>query len=130
MADAATLNEHCNTNARYLLVQEPVQFEAASATLAGSAAALIDSLALIATDCPQSRLRIVGHSDNRGPEASNQSLSRARAQSVGDALIARGIEAGRIEVYGAGSSQPIADNTTRSGRALNRRITLRFFLPD
>ena len=67
---------------------------------------------------------VVGHTDSTGPEASNQTLSERRAASVVTYLESRGISAGRLKASGAGESQPIADNGTREGRALNRRVVL------
>ena len=49
-------------------------------------------------------------------------MSQARAQAVADYLIANGVAADRLVVEGRGSSEPIADNDTRYGRSLNRRI--------
>ncbi len=67
---------------------------------------------------------VVGHTDSTGPEAFNQTLSERRAASVVTYLESRGIAAGRLKASGAGESQPIADNGTREGRALNRRVVL------
>ncbi len=67
---------------------------------------------------------VVGHTDSTGPEAFNQTLSERRAASVVTYLESRGISAGRLKASGAGESQPIADNGTREGRALNRRVVL------
>ncbi len=67
---------------------------------------------------------VVGHTDSTGPEAFNQTLSERRAATVVTYLESRGIAAGRLKASGAGESQPIADNGTREGRALNRRVVL------
>ena len=67
---------------------------------------------------------VVGHTDSTGSEAYNQALSERRAQSAITYLETKGIEAGRLKASGAGESQPIADNGTREGRALNRRVVL------
>ena len=67
---------------------------------------------------------VVGHTDSTGSEAYNQALSERRAASAVAYLETRGIDAGRLKASGAGESQPIADNGTREGRALNRRVVL------
>jgi outer membrane protein OmpA-like peptidoglycan-associated protein len=51
-------------------------------------------------------------------------LSQRRAKAVRDYLVAGGIDASRIETVGYGETQPVADNSTRDGRAQNRRVEL------
>ena len=75
-----------------------------------------------ARDCHQVSIGITGHSDNTGNESYNKTLSRARAQAVADYLLARGVMATQLNVSGAGSDFPIADNATPQGREQNRRI--------
>jgi outer membrane protein OmpA-like peptidoglycan-associated protein len=71
------------------------------------------------------RIRISGYTDNTGSKASNLKLSRARAQSVANYLIKKGIDPARLDVKGYGRKQPIASNKTVGGRALNRRVEFR-----
>lgn len=68
------------------------------------------------------KVEISGHTDAVGSASYNQRLSEARAQSVRQFLIQHGIDASRLTARGYGESNPIAPNTTRDGRALNRRI--------
>lgn len=68
---------------------------------------------------------VIGHTDSTGSEAYNQQLSERRARTVAEYLQAKGIGVGRLEVMGAGESEPIADNATAEGRALNRRVVLK-----
>ena len=67
-------------------------------------------------------LQIVGHTDSTGPEAYNQNLSERRAQAAADYLIGKGIPASKITIMGMGESSPVADNGTREGRSMNRRV--------
>jgi len=67
-------------------------------------------------------VKIVGYTDSKGSETFNQKLSEKRANSVKDALVKGGIEAGRISTEGKGEASPIADNETAQGRKQNRRI--------
>ncbi|MDH5276396.1 MAG: OmpA family protein, partial [Gammaproteobacteria bacterium] len=52
-------------------------------------------------------------------------LSERRAQSVADYLASKGISRDRLQVVGRGESEPIGDNKTADGRALNRRVVAR-----
>lgn len=69
-------------------------------------------------------VKIVGHTDNTGSDATNNPLSVRRAESARDYLVARGVAASRISTEGRGSREPIADNATEAGRARNRRIDI------
>jgi OOP family OmpA-OmpF porin len=73
---------------------------------------------------PGVRIRIDGHTDDRGAAAYNQSLSERRANSVRSYLIEQGIDAGRLEAKGFGEEQPVAPNDTRENLRKNRRIEL------
>jgi len=66
-----------------------------------------------------------GHADSTGDDAYNLELSKRRAQSVVDYLAAKGIAPGRMTAVGYGEANPIADNTTPEGQALNRRAVIR-----
>ncbi len=74
---------------------------------------------------PQSYLDVVGHTDDTGSEAYNQSLSERRAGSVSNYFRSRGVEPARIASYGMGETQPIASNADVYGRQQNRRVELR-----
>lgn len=99
-----------------------VSFRPSGTQLRTASMPTLDRLAEFARDCRQFEIVITGHSDGTGNEANNRTLSRARAQAVADYLVRRGAQADRLLVRGAGSEQPIADDATPQGRALNRRI--------
>jgi OOP family OmpA-OmpF porin len=67
-------------------------------------------------------VRIVGHTDSVGPESYNQQLSLRRATSVRDYLGAKGVDTSLMSISGMGESSPVADNSSRAGRAQNRRV--------
>lgn len=72
---------------------------------------------------PGRRVALVGHTDWTGAPDLNRTLARARAATVAEALAARfGIDRGRLEVEGAGPFAPRSTNTTKAGRAANRRV--------
>jgi len=66
----------------------------------------------------------VGHTDWTGSDAYNQKLSERRAASVKTYLVENGIDANRIYTEGKGKTSPVAPNTTREGRAQNRRVEI------
>lgn len=82
----------------------------------------VDKLAKIMKDNPPAKAIIVGHTDYTGTDEYNQKLSERRSRALGDRLIKDGIAADRITTSGKGEKEPIATNSTREGRALNRRI--------
>jgi len=72
---------------------------------------------------PNATARIDGHTDNTGPRALNERLSLARANSVKSSLVNEyNIDPSRLTAQGFAWDQPIADNSTKEGRAMNRRV--------
>lgn len=84
----------------------------------------IDQVADLLKNAPTLKLSINGHTDATGDAGHNQSLSEARAKSVVAAIVARGIDASRLQAKGMGQGEPVADNATEQGRAKNRRVEL------
>lgn len=74
---------------------------------------------------PALRLVVAGHTDGEGDAAYNQGLSERRAGSVVAWLTKEGIAGARLRAEGLGETQPVADNATEAGRALNRRVEVR-----
>lgn len=99
-----------------------VLFQTASAALRPGATDRLRPLASYLRANPGVRVRVDGHTDSVGSEASNQTLSERRAASVADALGRMGVRAARIRYYGHGETMPAATNATEEGRRLNRRV--------
>lgn len=73
------------------------------------------------------QVQIEGHTDSVGSGAQNLALSTRRAESVRAYLIERlNLPSERLQAVGFGASQPVADNSTQQGRALNRRVIILF----
>lgn len=71
------------------------------------------------------KIQIAGHTDSTGDAAANQGLSERRAKTVKQRLTERySADANRLTVKGYGSDQPLADNGTEQGRAINRRVEI------
>ncbi len=119
----------CEDELARLLEASRIEFAPGSDRISSSKAALLDLTARAAADCPGT-LRVEGHTDNTGSAAINENLSRRRAEAVRAALIQRGVAPARIIAAGYGSAQPVGDNATEDGRALNRRIEIRIVRAD
>jgi OOP family OmpA-OmpF porin len=104
------------------LLETPLEFEAASHRLTAPSQARLDGIASQIELVPDAIITISGHTDNVGQENTNVTLSQARADSVKDYLISKGLQRDRFLIKAFGSSQPISDNKTENGRARNRRI--------
>jgi outer membrane protein OmpA-like peptidoglycan-associated protein len=108
----------------YMSLSSDILFTTGSAALAPGADDKLREVAGILQQYPRTMIEIVGHTDSVGSEASNEVLSERRAASVKDALARYGVSPARIVTRGAGELRPIADNSTREGRARNRRVDL------
>jgi OOP family OmpA-OmpF porin len=67
-------------------------------------------------------INVIGHTDSKGSEEYNQKLSERRAMAVKDYLVIESVDGSIIDASGEGESNPVADNSTNEGRALNRRV--------
>lgn len=104
-----------------------IKFATGSANIQSSSNSDLNSIYNLLIQAEGTKVRVIGHTDNTGSDAVNTPLSKKRANSVVDYLISRGISRDRIqEVDGKGSSTPVANNNTASGRAQNRRVQVTF----
>ena len=99
-----------------------VNFDFNKAALTKESMPVLYNAAQILLTHPNLRVEIQGYTDNVGPEKYNQKLSLERAETVKRFLVAKGVEASRLSTTGFGEANPISDNKTAEGRALNRRI--------
>ncbi|SEQ14489.1 OmpA-OmpF porin, OOP family [Ectothiorhodospira magna] len=76
------------------------------------------------------RIVISGHTDNTGPRALNERLSKDRADSVKAFMVERGVPAHMIQTAGYAYDRPVAYNTTPEGRAANRRVEIRIEMTE
>jgi outer membrane protein OmpA-like peptidoglycan-associated protein len=87
----------------------------------------IYKLADILKKYPDSNILIAGHTDSDGAEQYNQSLSERRAKAVSDYTMMQGVSSSRLSIVGLGETEPIATNSTESGKQLNRRVEIAIF---
>lgn len=112
-----------------LVMPGAITFQTGSTELSPAAQFNLDKLVSSFKQYGDNNIEVTGHTDSVGSNASNIELSQKRAISVGKHLISQGIAKERIQVYGAGPSQPIASNGTEEGRAQNRRVEIRLKAP-
>lgn len=105
-----------------IVLRQTVFFRTARATIKPESLPLLNEVAQAMTDHPALRVRIEGHTDSVGSERTNLKLSQARADAVLRYLVRRGVSAGRLIAVGYGEDQPLDDNSTAAGRAVNRRV--------
>lgn len=101
-----------------------INFDYDSATIRPESGRLLDSLATGLRASSVAAITVIGHTSSEGSDQYNENLSRRRAEAVVAAIVARGIDAGRIAAEGRGEKQPVADNATEAGRSLNRRVEI------
>ncbi|TXE09058.1 OmpA family protein [Gelidibacter salicanalis] len=100
-----------------------IYFDTAAAKVKRQSYGLLSDIATILRDNSEVSLKIVGHTDNQGDEAYNQTLSEQRAAAMRDILVNEfGIAEVRLQFTGKGESDPLADNATENGKANNRRV--------
>ncbi|CAH2772390.1 MAG: hypothetical protein CBARDCOR_2221 [uncultured Caballeronia sp.] len=100
-----------------LRLQDTALFDFDEATMRPDNIAVLNRAAVLLKRSTRP-IMVEGHTDNVGPFDYNQKLSKARANAVGDALVARGVPAARIKTKGIAFLQLIATNDTPEGRAL------------
>jgi len=104
-----------------------INFNTGSAEISNSSSKEVEKIYNLLIQAENTKLTVVGHTDNVGNADSNLALSKSRAEAVVNYLKQKGIPASRFQlVDGKGQSDPIADNNSASGKALNRRVVITF----
>nr|WP_294934595.1 OmpA family protein [uncultured Flavobacterium sp.] len=103
-----------------------INFNTGSADISGSGKDL-ERIYNLLIQAENSKLTIVGHTDNTGNSSANLILSKNRAQAVVNYLTQKGIPQNRFQLIdGKGQNEPVADNSTNQGKAQNRRVVVTF----
>ncbi|MSN96130.1 OmpA family protein [Campylobacter sp. FMV-PI01] len=103
-----------------------VNFDFDSAKISQEYKAELEKVSSFLVDHDDYKVLLEGHTDSKGTKDYNQKLSEKRAVSVKNALVDLGVDVDRISIVGYGETQPIADNSTETGRAENRRVEAKF----
>jgi OmpA-OmpF porin, OOP family len=99
-------------------------FDFDKATLRSDAMPAIEQVDALLKGNPELRLELDGHTDGLGTKEHNRILSAARARTVKNILVSRGVRADRLVTAGFGVTVPVANNSTEDGRFKNRRVEL------
>jgi len=113
----------CSVQVMPVRVELDVKFDFNKAQVKPESESDIKNLADFMHQYPQTSTKVEGHTDSVGSDAYNQRLSERRANAVKEVLVNQyGIDPSRVGSAGYGKTHPIADNSTKEGRALNRRV--------
>jgi outer membrane protein OmpA-like peptidoglycan-associated protein len=104
-----------------VIVLSNIFFDTGKATLRPESTAELERLQKLLTEQPTIKLEMSGHTDNVGKPLANKDLSQRRAQAVVTYLTQHGIATDRLTAAGYGDTRPVAPNTTKAGRQINRR---------
>ena len=102
-----------------------INFDVGRASVRPEGKDVLEQIYNLLIQAEDSKLELVGHTDNTGTQENNYSLSTARAEAVKSYLIQKGIPANRFQkIDGKGQDEPIGDNNTPAGKAQNRRVVI------
>lgn len=126
----ATVETVNNGEALKVTFDSGILFATNSSTLSDASKSALRNFAASLKQNPDTDIRIIGYTDNTGNVDYNQTLSEKRAKSVYDYLMMQGVSSDRMSYEGRGVHDPVADNSTASGRALNRRVEILIMAND
>ncbi len=121
---AASVPVKEDTRGVIITLSGSILFASGKAILLPSAETKLDEVAEALKAESNHKIVVEGYTDSRGSDATNQELSRRRAEAVRAYLVTRGVDAASIDAVGLGASSPIADNNSPEGRANNRRVEI------
>lgn len=113
-----------NGTSLVVTLPQDVLFATGSATVSGGLQNSLRSLAVSLNNYPNTRINVIGHTDNVGEASFNFDLSQRRANAVASILVGSGVSPSRINSFGRGEDQPRASNLEAAGRQLNRRVEI------
>lgn len=107
-----------------LTMPSGITFDVNSAAIKGDFYGPLDEVSTTLINYPSTAVDVVGHASADGPDDYNQALSERRANSVQSYLVNSGVQSVRLQAFGMGETQPVADNSTEAGRIANRRVEI------
>jgi outer membrane protein OmpA-like peptidoglycan-associated protein len=130
LAAIEAANIQRNADILAVTFRSDVLFDSGSATLKPGADNDIMAVSRVLNQYTETRIRVAGHTDSTGSATFNQQLSELRAANVKLALVNQGVHPSRIETVGFGQTAPLADNSSDTGRRLNRRVVITISPPQ
>ena len=107
-----------------LIMPGSITFETNRSDIKSSFYQVLGSVAKVFKEYDQNIIEVIGYTDSSGSDSINYPLSQERADSVANYLIAQGVSGTRITPVGKGPQNPIGDNKTKAGKAMNRRVEI------
>ena len=123
-AKVETVQDQNGLQAIKVTFNSGILFPTNGSTLSQTSKNELSQFATKMSDMQDTDITIYGHTDNTGSDAVNERLSNERAQSVATYLKNCGIASSRMTTEGKSYSMPVADNSTKEGRAQNRRVEI------
>ncbi len=123
-AEVEEVTDQNNLQAIKVTFNGGILFDTNKSDLSESARKSLSEFAVSLKNNPQTDIEINGHTDNTGSRATNDRLSKERAQAVANYLIGSGVSSKRMTINGLAYDFPVADNSTEAGRAQNRRVEI------
>lgn len=114
----------CQAQVDGYLQDRPLTFKTGTPELSTGSLAVLAGLATIVRDCGAA-FEVASHTDAKGDSTVNLKLSQRRAEAVTRYLVQSGVPADRLRAMGYGETEPLTDNATEAGRAVNRRTEFR-----
>lgn len=111
-------------NSLLIGIASDASFAVDSSTLSSRAQGIFNKIANILREYNNTAVHVVGHTDSSGAASYNMKLSLERSRSVAGFLVNRGVNSKRVLTWGRGENEPIASNSTKAGRAKNRRVDI------
>ena len=108
-----------------LVMPGNITFKTDSADINAGFYSTLNSVAKVLNKYDNSTVMVMGFTDSTGADAHNQMLSQSRANAVAAYLQGQGVKSTRFEILAMGASNPIADNSTATGRQQNRRVEIK-----
>lgn len=105
-----------------LVMPSNITFDSSQAAIKSSFYPVLKSVSKVMKEFDKNLIEVRGYTDSTGGPTINDPLSYNRADSVAKYLISQGVSDTRMSIYGMGAKNPIGDNGTKQGRAMNRRV--------
>ncbi|HSC87411.1 MAG TPA: OmpA family protein [Polyangiaceae bacterium] len=103
-------------------ITQQIHFSYNKAVIAKESFAVLDAVVDVLAKNPAIRLEVEGHTDDKGSDSYNKTLSDQRAQSVRKYLVSHGVAVDRMSAHGYGEERPLVANNSDANRSLNRRV--------